>query len=61
MIDSDLLTTAQAALYLKVSVSWLNHDRAEKKPKIPFLRVGSRLIRYRLVDLESYAAKLHKP
>ena len=48
-----LLTTQQAAEYLNVSEAFLNRDRVESA-RIPFIRIGSRTIRYRMEDLEAY-------
>ncbi|OFC38308.1 helix-turn-helix domain-containing protein [Acidithiobacillus caldus] len=47
-----LLTTREAAAYLRLSVSWLNHDRV-CQGRIPFIRIG-RLIRYRKADLDEF-------
>jgi len=48
-----LLHTKQAADYLGVSIAFLERDRWSG-PKIPFIRVGSRAVRYRLDDLDNY-------
>ena len=48
-----LLTTKQAAEYLNVSAAFLNRDRTEGA-RIPFIRIGTRTIRYRMQDLEAY-------
>lgn len=53
MATSELLTTAQAAAYLCVSKAFLERDRWAGA-RIPFVRVGSRTVRYRRADLESY-------
>jgi len=50
-----LLTTKEAALYLGVSSAFLERDRWAGA-RIPFIRVGSRAVRYRLSDLETYLA-----
>lgn len=48
-----LLTTAEAARLLGVSKAFLDRDRC-KGARIPFLRIGSRAIRYRRADLDAY-------
>lgn len=48
-----LLTTQQAATYLGVSKAFLERDRWAGA-RIPFIRVGSRAVRYRQRDLESF-------
>lgn len=48
-----LLTTPQAADYLGVSRAFLERDRWAG-PRIPFVKLGSRSIRYRLPDLDAY-------
>lgn len=51
--ENELLTTLQAANYLKCSVSWLNQDRGKKPPKIPFVKIGA-MVRYRKADIVKY-------
>lgn len=48
-----LLTTEEAAEFLGMSFQFLERDRW-KGATIPYVRVGSRSIRYRLEDLENY-------
>lgn len=48
-----LLTTKQAAEYLGVSAAFLERDRWAGD-SIPFIKLGSRAVRYRMEDLESY-------
>ena len=50
-----LLTTKEAAAYLGVSASFLERDRWAGA-RIPFVRIGSRAVRYRLCELENYVA-----
>jgi hypothetical protein len=50
-----LLTTKQAAEYLCVSMAFLERDRWAGE-KVPFVRVGSRAVRYLRTDLEDFAA-----
>lgn len=50
-----LLTTKEAANYLGVSKAFLERDRWAGA-QIPFLRVGSRTVRYRREDLDTYLA-----
>jgi len=48
-----LLTTSEAARFLGVSNAFLERDRWAGA-RIPFVKVGSRAVRYRLADLEAY-------
>ena len=50
---SHLLTTKQAANFLTVSAAFLERDRWAGA-RIPFIKLGTRSIRYREEDLESY-------
>lgn len=52
-MQSQLLSTPQAAKFLNVSISFLERDRWAGA-KIPFVKVGSRAVRYRLQDLQNY-------
>jgi len=52
-MQSNLLTTKQAAEYLGVSCAFLERDRWAGA-QVPFVRVGSRAVRYRLQDLDTY-------
>jgi len=54
-MEQNLLTTRQAAAYLGVSEAFLERDRWAGA-RIPFIRVGSRAVRYRPSDLETYLA-----
>ena len=53
MMTAQLLTTKQAASYLSVSAAFLERDRWAGA-RIPFLKIGSRTVRYRRMDLDSY-------
>lgn len=48
-----LLTTKEAARYLGVSEAFLERDRWAGA-RIPFVRIGSRAVRYELSALEAY-------
>ena len=48
-----LLTTPQAANVLGVSIAFLERDRWAGA-RVPFIKIGSRAVRYRLQDLEHY-------
>jgi excisionase family DNA binding protein len=48
------LTTSEAALLLGVSKAFLERDRWAGA-RIPFIRVGSRSVRYRPEDLETFS------
>ena len=50
-----LLTTKEAAAYLGVSAAFLERDRWAGA-RIPFVRIGSRAVRYPLSELENYVA-----
>lgn len=49
----NLLTTPQAANVLGVSIAFLERDRWAGA-RVPFIKIGSRAVRYRLQDLEHY-------
>ena len=48
-----LLTTKEAARYLSVSAAFLERDRWAGA-KIPFVRIGSRAVRYQISALDAY-------
>ncbi len=50
---SNLLTTKQAANFLTVSAAFLERDRWAGA-RIPFIKLGTRSIRYREEDLEHF-------
>ncbi|MCP1674096.1 excisionase family DNA binding protein [Natronocella acetinitrilica] len=52
-MGTELLNTRQAAAYLNMSKAFLERDRWAGA-RIPFLRVGSRAVRYRRTDLDAY-------
>lgn len=54
-MHTQLLNTKQAANYLGVSSAFLERDRWAGA-RIPFVKLGSRSIRYRVSDLEKYIA-----
>jgi predicted DNA-binding transcriptional regulator AlpA len=54
-MQDQLLNTQEAARYLGMSEAFLERDRWAGA-RIPFVRVGSRAVRYRLCDLEKYVA-----
>lgn len=53
---SKLFNTQQAADYLTVSMAFLERDRWAGA-RIPFIKIGSRAVRYRLSDLDTYIEK----
>jgi predicted DNA-binding transcriptional regulator AlpA len=55
----NLLNTEQAARFLGVSCSFLERDRWAGA-KVPFVRLGSRSIRYRQEDLNIFVASRMK-
>lgn len=52
-METKLLNTPEAAKYLGVSVAFLERDRWAGA-RVPFIRVGTRAVRYRLTDLTDY-------
>jgi excisionase family DNA binding protein len=52
----DLLTTAEAAEYLRTTVATLNTWRCTKAVKIPYYRIGRKIL-YRLSELQKYIDK----
>lgn len=55
-MTTEILTTTQAAEYLSVSKAFLERDRWAGA-RIPFIKVGSRSVRYRKTDLDTYLDK----
>ena len=55
-MEQQLFTTEQAAHFLGVSKAFLERDRWAGA-RIPFIKVGSRAVRYTLDDLEAYIEK----
>jgi hypothetical protein len=49
----NLLTTKQAAPILGVSIAFLERDRWAGA-RIPYIQIGSRAVRYRMIDLMSF-------
>lgn len=52
-MQTQLLSTPQAAKFLNVSIAFLERDRWAGA-RVPFVKIGSRAVRYRLDDLEAY-------
>lgn len=52
-MQDKLLTTIQAATYLSLSKAFLERDRWAGA-KVPFIKISTRAVRYRLQDLEKY-------
>ena len=52
-MQDNLLTTKEAAPILGVSVAFLERDRWAGA-RVPFIKIGSRAVRYRLSDLHAY-------
>lgn len=55
-MTNSLFNTKEAANYLGVSKAFLERDRWAGA-RIPFIKVGSRTVRYRLSDLNAYIEK----
>lgn len=52
-MTTGLLNTTQAAAYIGMSKAFLERDRWAGA-RVPFIKVGSRAVRYRLSDLDAY-------
>ena len=52
-MQTELVNTTQAAGYLGVSKAFLERDRWAGA-RIPFVRLGTRSIRYRMSDLQAF-------
>lgn len=55
-MSKQLLTTAEAAAYITMSKAFLERDRWAGA-RIPFIKMGSRAVRYRKSDLDEYIDK----
>jgi len=55
-MTKNLLTTTEAATYLSMSKAFLERDRWAGA-RIPFIKIGSRAVRYRKIDLDAYINK----
>lgn len=58
-MQTQLLNTHQAAEFLGVSVAFLERDRWAGA-RVPYIKVGSRAVRYRQIDLEQYIESCRK-
>ena len=52
-MESILLTTGEAAKYLGMSPAFLERDRWAGA-RIPFVKIGTRAVRYRVEDLRRF-------
>ena len=52
-MNKEILTTKEAASYLGMSMAFLERDRWAGA-RIPFMKIGSRSVRYSLDDLNTY-------
>ncbi|MCG8317558.1 MAG: helix-turn-helix domain-containing protein [Pseudomonadales bacterium] len=55
-MTKQVLTTKEAARYLGVSAAFLERDRIESA-RIPYIKLGSRSIRYLQNDLDTFLIK----
>ncbi len=55
-MTQQLLNSIQAAKYLCVSKAFLERDRWAGA-RIPFIKIGSRAVRYRVSDLNAFIEK----
>ena len=53
VMQTQLLNTSQAANFLVLSKAFLERDRWAGA-KVPFIKISTRAVRYRLEDLEKY-------
>ena len=53
VMQTQLLNTSQAANFLGLSKAFLERDRWAGA-KVPFIKISTRAVRYRLEDLEKY-------
>jgi|AACY02.16.fsa_nt_gi hypothetical protein len=60
IFESDLLSPAEAAQLLGVSRSFLQKDRLRDIPKIPFIKMGHKTIRYHIDDLIEFIKRQKK-
>lgn len=51
--ESEVINTQQAANYIGMSKAFLERDRWAGA-RVPFIKVGSRAVRYRLSDLDAF-------
>ena len=52
--DEPLLTPGEVARVLRVHPDTLRRDRRRRRPRLPFLAYGPRVIRYRQRDLQAF-------
>jgi excisionase family DNA binding protein len=57
--SSNLLTTEEAAEYLKLKPNTLERWRVQYPDRLPFVKVG-RTVKYRLEDLQAYVSDNRK-
>ena len=55
-MSNNLLTTTEVAIYISMSKAFLERDRWAGA-RIPFIKIGSRAVRYRKSDLDAYIDK----
>lgn len=55
-----LLNTKQAAKFLGVAESTLNNDRCQSYPRVSFIRIGQKSVRYSRADLDAYVEERRK-
>lgn len=53
-LQGRLLTTKEAALYLGVAHGTLRNWRATGRANLPFMKIGTHLIRYLVDDLDKW-------
>lgn len=56
IMSNQLMTTSETAKFLGVSKAFLERDRWAGA-RIPFIKIGSRAVRYTLADLQAYIEK----
>ncbi|MBK6900184.1 MAG: helix-turn-helix domain-containing protein [bacterium] len=53
-LSESLITTQEAASMLAIKPGTLATWRSEGRSPIPFVRIGGRVVRYRLSDIQAY-------
>ena len=59
MVQESLLTPAQVAGRLQVSVAWVRDHSTRKHPRLPVVRVGG-LLRYHPADIDQWVQNLRE-
>lgn len=52
-----VMTAAEAAEYLRIALSTLRHWCGEDPPRVPFVRLSARVVRFRKQDLDRFLSR----